>query len=283
MFHELFSSRWQEVCQPLSGQGEFVCTYFTDFARLTPAYYIQGQAPCPTLPTFPQDLFEGFRRIRQKMLVHLVLNEKEREFWYRGLGESEKRKVQWLLGRATAKDAVRLFLKERYRMELCPADIEIENDRLGKPCLKGGWLSKIPVPPFLSLAHTEGFAVAIAGTGKDITGIGIDVEPVQELSADFISRVFRQEEKDLADKTNKEAGEWLLRFWCVKEAVSKALGSGIRHDPKDIAILSLDQKEKRTTVRLTGRWTEQFPEKKDKDFLVSTFRKGEFVIALVLL
>jgi len=278
MLPELFSSRWQEVCQPLSGQGRFVCTYFTDFARLK---------PCPTLPTFPQDLFEDSRRIRQKMLVRLVLNKKEKEFWYRGLGESEKRKVQWLLGRATAKDAVRLFLKERYQMELRSADIGIENDRLGKPCLKGGWLQSIPVPPFLSLAHTEGFAVAVAGEVKEfpsaITGIGIDVEPVQELSAGFISRVFRQEEKDLADKTNKEAGEWLLRFWCVKEAVSKALGSGIRHDPKDIAILSLDQKEKRTTVRLTGRWTEQFPEKKDKDFLVSTFRKGEFVIALVLL
>ena len=91
---------------------------------------------CCLLDTLSGSLLEAHDRIWQRVLAHLVLSRGERIRWQE-LSGTQRRRVNWLLGRAAAKDAVRLFLADRYGVELCPADVEIFQDRHGRP-LAGG-------------------------------------------------------------------------------------------------------------------------------------------------
>ena len=57
---------------------------------------------------------------------------------------------------------------------------------------------------------------------------------------------------------NTDAPSAILRFWCAKEAVSKALGTGIRYSPKELVVESFRAENGEMTVRLTGQWLENF-------------------------
>lgn len=56
------------------------------------------------------------------------------------------------------------------------------------------------------------------------------------MSDDFTRSVFTAEENDLAARSG-DAPAALLRFWCAKEAIAKALGTGIRYNPDDLRVL----------------------------------------------
>ncbi len=99
----------------------------------------------------PERLLEADGRIWREGLAHTVLSRGEREAW-RALPGAEALRTEWLLARLAAKDAVRLYLKDRRGLRVCAADVEIASDASGRPVAYGTWSGRAGGAPVLSMA-----------------------------------------------------------------------------------------------------------------------------------
>jgi acyl transferase domain-containing protein/phosphopantetheinyl transferase len=138
--------------------------------------------------------------------------------------------TNWLLGRAAAKDAVRLHAGLS-----CPmADVPIKNDTKGQPCtlVKSRALQ-------VSVAHKDFLAVAAVGDSASWQGVGIDVERLQPLDSGVRADSFSHQESTLFASTSDSTLTECVA-WAAKEAIGKALGTGIRGTLKSIEITAID-------------------------------------------
>jgi acyl transferase domain-containing protein/phosphopantetheinyl transferase (holo-ACP synthase) len=154
----------------------------------------------------------------------------------------------WLLGRIAAKDAVRALLFERGHDRTFPVEVQIRNDPDGRP------LATAPgdLDVRISLAHTDGLAVAIAAVGVDV---GIDIERVESRPDTFelaaLSKKERARFEDLPDIDRESVREReLTRWWAAKEAAAKAAGTGMQGRPKDWKVVQVDGDR----LRIGDRW-----------------------------
>jgi phosphopantetheine--protein transferase-like protein len=109
--------------------------------------------------------------------------------------------------------------------------------------------------------------------------VGVDVErSTRDLSEEFTNGVFTQDELDLA-RESSSAQITLIRFWCAKEAVSKALGTGIRYSPRELSAESYDPVEGEISVSLNGQWLDAFKAFKGRPVRVKTAIVKGHVIA----
>jgi 4'-phosphopantetheinyl transferase len=117
-----------------------------------------------------------------------------------------------------AHEALRAVLAAR--AGCAPAAVTFAAGEHGKPELAGGG-------PRFSLSHCDDLAlIAVA----DIE-VGVDVEPGGR-RVDAVPRVLTDAELATLDGlAGEERGAALLRLWCRKEALAKAVGSGMRLDP----------------------------------------------------
>jgi phosphopantetheinyl transferase len=135
-----------------------------------------------------------------------------------------QRQQEWLLGRIAAKDAARAWsARERgVPLDLHPAAFAIENDAAGQPRV-AGWPARLRAP-CISIAHSTGQAIALAGAGP----AGIDIERIaardEPCLAGFASATERQQ---LSLYEGAERDAWITRLWCAKEAFGKRLGRGV--------------------------------------------------------
>jgi phosphopantetheinyl transferase len=90
----------------------------------------------------------------------------------------------------------------------------------------------------VSLAHTENGAVAIAAT----VPVGIDLEPIDRDARAILPSFATVEERELMDAVATDYfGETApTRLWCAKEAVAKALGTGLQGRPRDFEALAIE-------------------------------------------
>ena len=101
-----------------------------------------------------------------------------------------------------------LMLREMILISTKP--LLFEYNEHGKPYLNGG--------PYFSISHCKaGIAVAV-----DEKPIGIDIEAIRRADKDLIERVMSTEERQ-AIQSDRD----FTRLWTQKEAVVKALGTGI--------------------------------------------------------
>jgi phosphopantetheinyl transferase len=190
----------------------------------------------------------------RELMMRRYLGEREREEYMR---QNPRAQRLWLLGRIAAKDAVRRWLFEHGRAACHPVEVSLANDESGRPTVSGPFNADLRV----SIAHTQWVAVAQATEG---TPVGIDVERLEDRSTGFVEVAFSSQE--LAVITDgcpePERGEWLTRGWAAKEAVGKAVGTGLRGRPKDLIVTEL----KGTRLCVNGMW-------------VDTAREGDAVVA----
>ncbi|HEX3540645.1 MAG TPA: 4'-phosphopantetheinyl transferase superfamily protein, partial [Acidimicrobiales bacterium] len=155
----------------------------------------------------------------------------------RYLGASERRRYEkesprgrhrWLLGRIAVKDALRQWHWDGGAGPLFPAEFAIENEASGRPVVPGR-------PERISIAHTGDVAVALVGRGA----VGIDVEAVEERSPQFAAMACTAAERALLDGTPVD----LTRFWTAKEAVAKAVGTGLGGKPHRFEVVARDAGE----------------------------------------
>jgi phosphopantetheinyl transferase len=155
-----------------------------------------------------------------------------------------------LLGRIAAKDAVRAWLSEHGSGPLFPAEIVIGNDAAGRPYATGAGSEDLS----LSLAHAGGLAAALVGPAG--TGVGIDLELVEDAPAE--SALLTAVERDLLDTVappgHPERARWVTRFWTAKEAVAKAGGTGLGGRPARFVVTSVDSDRLLVVVDGVEHW-----------------------------
>lgn len=213
----------------------------------------------------PYRIFERNEELWLKTLSHVILDASERREFSEMTG-SASRRTEWLFGRVAAKEAVRRFLKDYYQARWSDADVRIWPDDSGKPHALGAWNDYLSTRLDVAIAHTAQFVVAIAAANARV---GVDVESTaRDLSEEFAAGVFTPEELDLAAQA-ANASQAVIKFWCAKEAVSKALGTGIRYSPKEMVVTGFLADSGALTMRLEGAWAEAFKAFKGRDIGVT--------------
>ena len=213
----------------------------------------------------PYPIFERNEELWLKTMSHVILDASERREFAEMSG-SASRRTEWLFGRVAAKESVRRFLKEFYQARWSDADIRIWADDSGKPHALGAWNDFLTTKLDIAIAHTAQFVVALAAANAKV---GVDVESVsRDLSEEFAAGVFTPEEQELAAQA-ANASQAVIKFWCAKEAVSKALGTGIRYSPKEMVVTGFQADTGILTIRLEGAWVEAFKGFKGRDINVT--------------
>jgi phosphopantetheinyl transferase len=134
-----------------------------------------------------------------------------------------KRRREWLAGRVAAKEVVR----RRYGLAGGGGlgAVEIVTEPRGRPSYR---LGMRPARFGLSISHVEPVAVAALARHPG-EAIGVDVERVEARGPGFESLLLSPREKTaLEGVTGTERSRRVTQIWAVKEAVSKALGIGLR-------------------------------------------------------
>ncbi len=224
------------------------------------------------------EFWEEDARLWRTVLAHIVLSRRERSEWQK-LRTPEIRRTEWLLARVAGKDAVRILLKKHYGVELWPADIEIQTDEHGKPIATSDWSRREGIQmPSISLAHTQGNAIALAAING--LSVGIDIENINRDSREFEELTLNLEERDILSSIKKlNSLEWSLRIWCAKEAVSKALGMGLPGGPGDLIMRSLDPEKGVVSLEVSGKLAQSFPQLINNQLQAYTLHKDGFIVA----
>jgi phosphopantetheinyl transferase len=214
-------------------------------------------------------------------LAHLLLSPGEWEVW-RGMRAVDKRRHEWLLGRAVAKDAVRRLVEEHTGVRLAPADIEIRPDPYGRPEAVGPFAARLGVQPVLSIAHSHGTAVSLAALSPGQL-LGIDLENLAQRREDFEAIAFSPDERRmLAAMPRESRQEWALRMWCAKEAVAKALGRGFSIGIQAFHIISAETRSGVLQLELRDTALDHFPRLRGRSIMACTGREEDFVFSTTI-
>jgi phosphopantetheine--protein transferase-like protein len=162
-----------------------------------------------------------------RALARLVLSRPERET-FGAMKAVLQRRVEWLLGRIVAKDAVRDLLRRGSQALIPPADVVVAAEESGRPMVTEPWPGAWGKAPHVSIAHKAGVAVAAAASSEVFSGVGIDIESITSRDKNFHETAFTKHERELIDaEPENRRNVAATRIWCAKEALGKALGAGL--------------------------------------------------------
>lgn len=209
------------------------------------------------------------------VLEQTMLSPFERESLMGPRGPELRRTLR-LWGRIAAKEAVRRIWIDQGLDPVYPADLEISPDEHGRP-----WLRSLVEPdrdslPLVSIAHTDGVAVALAVTSMTAR-LGIDVERIVGRSPGFEAIAFTSAERELLSRMVGRP-EWSARFWCAKEAVAKMTGLGLISGPASVIIVDA-WTDGTIKVELGPRLSEACPDLVKCPLTVHSHRRGEWIWA----
>jgi phosphopantetheinyl transferase len=98
-------------------------------------------------------------------------------------------------------------------------------------------------PPEVSLAHTGPLAAALVGHPGTPSGVGIDIERIEDRDDRTVAAILTDAERGLIDHlcpSGPSRSAWVTRFWAAKEAIAKAAGTGLGGRPHRFAIERID-------------------------------------------
>lgn len=154
--------------------------------------------------------------------------------WLLELAGSTRRTALWDRLPAYARERPDARDHQRERLEANAALVVIWSEAAGLPADGGGWLRHdggAPRPPVaepcLSLSHTRGLAAVALCAGADV---GVDVERARgrhDLEHVAVGALAKEELRWWRSLPSGAREDALLTAWTRKEAVLKALGSGL--------------------------------------------------------
>jgi 4'-phosphopantetheinyl transferase len=158
-----------------------------------------------------------------------------------------KRQKEWLAGRISAKALVcgRHGLRGRDAF----ASVEIQSQQDGPQRNRPSYcISGCPGDFDLSLTHSQGLAIA-ALARKRGQRIGVDLEEVARRGESFeVQALSPQERSYLAPIGGQARWQATTMIWVLKEALSKALGIGLRLPFHGLTV------DEELLTRRRGRW-----------------------------
>ena len=234
---------------------------------------------CRIADAFPATLVGETDDLWLRVAAYLTLSLTERLKW-REMGGTPQRRAEWLLGRIAAKDSVRHCLQTRYGRRWAAADIRIETDEAGKPCPQGEWRRHCGARMDISITHTLDHVVAAVAPNAVL---GIDIEQhTRAISDDFAAAAFGATEQEIAAESG-EGATALFRVWCAKEALGKALGTGLRYGASDLLVRNYDRASGRLTIEATRLWSQAFPALRNRPIYVHSCLLENLVLAVCVL
>ena len=168
-------------------------------------------------------------------------------------------------------------------MDVCPADLEIIADEHGRPWVGGELIRKTGCNLSISIAHTRGRGVAVACESEGLQGVGVDMEYVTAEQEGLEKLALSSKEELLLSviPSSKKA-EWVIRLWCAKEAVAKALGCGMAGGPWNLAVQERELETGQVNMKLAGQLARQMPEFADRLLTAYTGCEDDLVFATSL-
>ncbi len=159
---------------------------------------------------------------------------------------SAERRRSFLLGRAAARTLLAGALG------VPPPAVPLRIAADGAVDVDGG--------PCLSIAHSGGEAVAVAAPHA----VGADLERVTPRRAGIERFMLHPSERSLPSQWPMERARALTLVWVLKEAVLKALRTGLRTSPTKLRLEDVDLGVQTARVRAGGRalWTVPFEEER---------------------
>jgi 4'-phosphopantetheinyl transferase len=146
-----------------------------------------------------------------------------------------KRRVDWRLGRWTAKRALACYLNLPPRHEAL-RQIELRAEPSGAPEV---FLSNELASVTVSISHRAGAAACAVAAAGDV--LGCDLEVIEPRSAAFLADYFTPEEQALvAQVAVADRSQLLALLWSAKESALKALRTGLRLDTRSLAVSLVD-------------------------------------------
>ncbi len=251
--------------------------------------FLSEEVPKAAMPALPHEVIccriedsgpEGEDdELKMRIAAHLSLAPSELEKWNE-MTTSGVRRHEWLYGRIAAKDAVRKCLIARYGRKIGAADVRIESDEAGKPSPQGLWRKTCGAQMDISITHTRGGIVAAAAPNASL---GIDVEGRhRSISEEFATFAFSPLEQEIAAESG-DGETTLFRFWCAKEALAKALGTGLRYGAGDLSARHFDQQTGKVEMEATKLWLNPFPNLRGLRIPVQTCLLGNLILAVCVL
>lgn len=180
----------------------------------------------------------------------------------------ELRQKSFIAGRRAAKHLLMDCVPE---LRGCsPARISIENRESGAPFVL---VNGQELPGMLSISHC-GDAAAAAYTSESSIRIGVDLEAIAPRAPSFLETYFTLLELEWV-LSAKEEDQALIStlIWSAKEAVLKALQTGLRVDTREIEILPDDSPAadgwRRFEISAPKSWHWQGNWRKSFDFVIT--------------
>lgn len=189
----------------------------------------------------PQDMLGASQAIWLRALAHTVLVDEERRAWY-ALSEKGARRLEWLLGRIAAKDAVRVWAARNLGVELSPHQVVIRYDKRGAPSAS---VEGVSPAPRISISHSDGRALAAASGNRRV---GVDLEWLEARKLEHVGSAFSPEELGLWPASLGTP----LPLWCAREAAAKASGRGLEGAWRDWKISEVSPDGRHVVVEHGG-------------------------------
>lgn len=217
------------------------------------------------------------RPVWRDVLEHIQLGPHERAAVLAAV-KNERHRTDLLWGRIAAKEAARRLWLEAGSPSVYPADLTVAVNELGRTLLYSLANPEDPVAA-VSIAHTEGVAIAIAAADPS-THLGIAVETIAEPQAGTLASAFTAgEERLLARVSAAVKAEWVARFRCAASAALKAIGTDGPAPNLRCEITQFDEPSGAIEVAFDP----QVLEAPARSLLVGSARRGDHVWAWALL
>ncbi|AUW45694.1 4'-phosphopantetheinyl transferase family protein [Rhizobium leguminosarum] len=160
-------------------------------------------------------------------------NEGNWNRWMRSLSSDERdRAATYRFERDRASFiAGRYLLRQLLSLQtgISPGKVPLSPDRHGKLRLEGGDRLQF------SLANTDGLVAVAAASGCDHVGIDCERADIEIEEAAVDSYCSAEERRWLMELPARERARTAIALWTLKESHLKALGVGLREDPRNIA------------------------------------------------
>jgi phosphopantetheine--protein transferase-like protein len=215
-----------------------------------------------------------------------VLTRDEQRDWKRL--RSDRRRGEWLAARIAAKDLACRFVLEFHGYRPNLEDIAVVKDDNGAPYLQwveGTDASKTDLAlPNVTVTHAEGVAIAAIAAPGTPCRVGVDLESVEERNESFADNYFTEDERAIemyvGDRPAERSAK-LTALWSVKEAVSKALGLGLKLALGEIIIEDLQQADGYSVAHVTldGKAAEEAETLQARNLDVHVKLDGGFALA----